>query len=86
MLKYLKSQKKYGINSSIGFRPLMWWLRIFSRKKFYNVKMEKNEQVQTYFNRFCQVLDELTNASTKVLDLYETTTTLLSSCQGHMQV
>jgi hypothetical protein len=50
MLKYLKLHKKYGINSSIGFRPLMWWLRIFSRKEIYNVKMAKNEQVQTYFN------------------------------------
>jgi hypothetical protein len=48
--------------------------------------MANNEQVQTYFNWFCQVLDELTNVSTKVLDLYEITTTLLGSCQGHMQV
>jgi hypothetical protein len=47
--------------------------------------MAKNEQVQTYFNRFCQVLDESTNAHAKVSD-NETTTTFLGPCQGHLQV
>jgi hypothetical protein len=85
MLKHLKLQKKYGINSAIGFKLLMWWLRIFSWRNFIIWKWQKNEQVQTYFNRFCQVLDELTNARAKVSD-NETTTTFLGPCQGHLQV
>ncbi len=47
--------------------------------------MEKNEQVQTYFNRFCQVLDKLTDVHAKVPN-NETTIAFLGPCQGHMQV
>jgi hypothetical protein len=47
--KTLGSSKRYKINSSIDFKPQMWWSRI-SFKKTYNPKLAKNELVETYFN------------------------------------
>jgi hypothetical protein len=84
-VKRFKTSKEIWDQLINRFQTTNVVVKNFFTKKFYNLKMAKNEQVQTYFNQFCQVLDELTNARAKVPN-NETTTAFLGPCQGHLQV